>query len=102
MGDRVQEVRAYENIANAYYSLIIHLLFTSLIGNAYYSLIIHKKAKAYYKKDLSIAKEVGDRAREGHVNGNLGKACRSLNDFQQAIEHYKNQLNIAKEAGDRA
>ena len=95
MGDRVQEVRAYENIGNAYYSLIIHLLFTSLIGNAYYSLIIHNE------KDLSIAKEVGDRAREGHVNGNLGKACRSLNDFQQAIEHYKNQLNIAKEVGDR-
>ena len=56
----------------------------------------------YYEKDLSIAKEVGDRAEEGRANGNLGNAYRRLGNFKRAIECQEQHLSIAKEVGDRA
>ena len=56
----------------------------------------------YYEKDLSIAKEVGDRAGEGMANGNLGNAYRRLGNFKRAIEYHEQHLSIAKEVGDRA
>ena len=61
-----------------------------------------KQALEYHKQDLSIAKEVGDRAGEGGAYGNLGNACRGLGDFKQALEYHKQRLSIAKEVGDRA
>ena len=54
------------------------------------------------EKQLSVAKEVGDRAGEGGPYGNLGSAYLSLGKFQEAIEYYNKHLSIAKEVGDRA
>ena len=51
---------------------------------------------------FSIAKEVGDRAREGSAYGYLGNAYLNQSNFKQAIEYYEKHLSIAKEVGDRA
>ena len=53
-------------------------------------------------KELSIAKERGDRAGEGVASFNLGGAYYVLGDFQQSIEYCTQSLSIAKERGDRA
>ena len=44
------------------------------LGNAYQSLGNYAKAIEYHTQCLAIAKEVGDRAGEGTVYGNLGIA----------------------------
>ena len=61
-----------------------------------------KQAVEYHSLHLSIAKEVGDRAGEGKVYGNLGNTYGSLGNFKRAIEYNKLRLSIAKEVGDRA
>ena len=71
-------------------------------GNAYYCLSKLDQAIEYHKQDLSIAKEVGDRAREGETYSNLGNAYQGLGKFNQAIEYHEQSLSIAKEVGDRA
>ena len=54
------------------------------------------------EKQLSIAKEVGDRAGEVVAYGNLGNGYCNLGKFQKAIEYYNKVLSIAKEVGYRA
>ena len=56
----------------------------------------------YHEQQLSIAKEVGDRAGQGDAYANLGNAYYRLGQFQQAIEYHKQDLCIAIEVGDRA
>ena len=70
--------------------------------NAYHSLGNFKLAIEYHVQDLSIAKEVGDRAGEGRANFNLGNAYHSVGNFKRGIDHYEQHLSIAKEVGDRA
>ena len=53
-------------------------------------------------QDLTIAKELGDRAGEGRAYGNLGNAFGGLGNFKKAIEYHNQDLTIAKELGDRA
>ncbi|XP_074635275.1 uncharacterized protein LOC141893773 [Acropora palmata] len=60
------------------------------------------KAIQYHEKDLTIAKQIGDRAGEGRAYGNLGNAYQSLGDYQKAIEYHEKDLKIAKQIGDRA
>ena len=72
------------------------------MGNACRNLGNFKQAIDYYEKNLSIAKEVGDRAGEGLTYGNLGNAFSNVGNFKQAIEYYEKGLSIAKEVGNRA
>lgn len=51
-----------------------------------------KKASEQHQRHLEVAKEVGDKAREGESYGN----------FKTAIEYYERQLEIAKEVADMA
>ena len=51
---------------------------------------------------LKIAKEVGDKRREGTAYGNLGVASRNLGDYKTAIDYQERALKIAKELGDKA
>ena len=59
------------------------------------------KAIAYHTQCLAIAKEVGDRAGEGHAYGNLGNAYQSQGDYAKAIAYQTQCLAITKEVGDR-
>ncbi|CAH3163050.1 unnamed protein product, partial [Pocillopora meandrina] len=70
------------------------------LGNAYYQLGDLKKSIEYHNLDLKLAKEVGDKHREGGAYGNLGNAYCSLADFKKATEYYNLHLQIAKEEGD--
>ena len=72
------------------------------LGNAYQNLGSFSKALEYHTQDLTMAKEVGDRAREGVAYANLGNAYQSQGDFRKAIEYHTLYLAIAKEVGDRA
>ena len=51
---------------------------------------------------LRLAKEVGNRSKEGRAYCSLGNASQSLGDFHQAIEYHQKHLQISKEVGDRA
>ena len=53
-------------------------------------------------KDLSIWKELGNKAQEGRAYCNLGHAYFSLGDFKQAIDYHVKHLSISKELGDKA
>ncbi|XP_044180931.1 G-protein-signaling modulator 2-like [Acropora millepora] len=55
-----------------------------------------------HEKDLEIAIEIGDRAREGNAYGNLGNTYRLLGKFRRAIEYHEKNLRLAIETGDRA
>ena len=48
------------------------------LGNAYQSPGDFQRAIEYHEKDISIAKDVGDRAGEGRTCCNLGNAYHSL------------------------
>ena len=52
-------------------------------------------------KDLSISKELGNKAREGLAYCNLGIEYQSVGDFKQAVDYHQKDLSISKELGDR-
>ncbi|KAL9953620.1 hypothetical protein ACROYT_G041067 [Oculina patagonica] len=54
-----------------------------------------------YKKNLSLAKDLDDRAEEVRVYGKLGNYYRRQGDFEQAIECHNQQLSIARDLGHR-
>ena len=63
---------------------------------------IFQKLSSVMKKVLNIAREAGDRAREGKAYFNLGIVYDFQSDFSKAIECYEKALNIVREAADRA
>jgi tetratricopeptide (TPR) repeat protein len=71
------------------------------IGIAYDCLADYRRAIAAYKKSLSLAREIGDRHKEGNTLVNMGIAHSNLGEYQQAIELYQQQLEIARAIGDR-
>ena len=66
------------------------------------SAMLLQRAIEYHEKDVSIAKDVGDRAGEGRAYGNLGNAYNNLTDYQRVIEYHEKDLKIAKHVGNRA
>ena len=60
-----------------------------------------KRAIEYHQRHLEIAKEMGDKAREGVSYGNLGNAYQGPGQFKTAIEYHQRHLEIAKEVGDK-
>ncbi|MBN3283209.1 GPSM1 protein, partial [Polyodon spathula] len=61
-----------------------------------------QKATDFYEMNLSLVKELGDRAAQGRVFGNLGNTHYLLGNFVEAINFHKERLAIAKEFGDKA
>ena len=51
---------------------------------------------------LRLAKEVGDRKKEGRAYCSLGNAFQSFGDFHQAVKYHQKDLQISKEVGDWA
>ena len=71
------------------------------LGSVCYALGDFNQAIEYHKQHLSITKQLGDRAGEGHAYENLGLAYHCLGDFNQAIKYAKQCLSIAGEPLER-
>ena len=56
----------------------------------------------HHKQHLYIAKEQGDKTKEGRAYGSLGFAYQQMGDFKQAVKYHNQHLRIAEELGDRA
>uniref|UniRef100_A0A8C6X8P4 G protein signaling modulator 1 n=1 Tax=Naja naja TaxID=35670 RepID=A0A8C6X8P4_NAJNA len=105
-GDKVGEARALYNIGNVYHAKGKEALWTlpqeepgHLPQEIQEAL---QKASEFYKRNLSLVKELADRAAQGRAYGNLGNAHYLMGNFSKAIVFHKQRLNIAKEFGDRA
>ncbi|XP_036384981.1 G-protein-signaling modulator 1b isoform X1 [Megalops cyprinoides] len=61
-----------------------------------------QRATAFYEMNLSLVKELGDRAAQGRAFGNLGNTHYLLGNFVEAIKFHRERLSIAKEFGDKA
>ncbi|XP_048877383.1 G-protein-signaling modulator 1b isoform X1 [Brienomyrus brachyistius] len=61
-----------------------------------------EKAAVFYEMNLSLVKELGDRAAQGRAYGNLGNTHYLLGNFGEAIKFHRERLSIAKEFGDKA
>jgi CHAT domain-containing protein/tetratricopeptide (TPR) repeat protein len=61
-----------------------------------------KAALLAYEQALQIYREIGNRADEGIVLGEMGIAYAYLGDYQKAIEFFQQGLAIAKQIGDKA
>ena len=72
------------------------------LGGAYHDLGKFRQAIEYYKRHLSIVKELRDRTKEGNAYGNLRRCHLSLGDFKKAIECGEQCLEIAKKVGDKS
>ena len=60
-----------------------------------------REGDRHYQQALAIARETGDRGREGVWLGGLGDIYRILGQTEKAIEHYQQALAIARETGNR-
>lgn len=48
-------------------------------------------------KEVAIAQELGDKAREGRAYNIVGSIYLKLGDYQKAIQYHSKDLSIAKE-----
>lgn len=71
-------------------------------SHVYGSLKDFETAIDRHEHQLKIAKELGDRLREGRAYGNLGNVHYYLGDIKTAIDYHQRHLEIAKELGDRS
>ncbi|KFO82540.1 G-protein-signaling modulator 1, partial [Cuculus canorus] len=104
-GDKVGEARALYNIGNVYHAKGKHLSWNMAQDPGYLSQEVKEtlqKASEYYERNLSLVKELGDRAAQGRAYGNLGNTQYLLGNFNEAIAFHKERLAIAKEFGDKA
>ena len=60
-----------------------------------------KTARDYFELTLKEAKESGNKAFEGIVYNNLGRAYKSLGEVRKAIEFFQLSLTIATETGNK-
>ncbi|XP_060106637.1 G-protein-signaling modulator 1 [Heteronotia binoei] len=104
-GDKVGEARAQYNIGNVHHAKGKQLSWSlpqepgRLPQEVEESL---EKASEFYLRNLSLVKELGDRAAQGRAYGNLGNTQYLLGNFSKAVVFHKQRLAIAKEFGDKA
>ncbi|KFP03541.1 G-protein-signaling modulator 1, partial [Calypte anna] len=104
-GDKVGEARALYNIGNVYHAKGKHLSWNMVQDPGCLPQEVKEtlqKASEYYERNLSLVKELGDRAAQGRAYGNLGNTQYLLGNFSEAIAFHKERLAIAKEFGDKA
>ena len=73
----------------------------NIAGQIFLMISEFKSAIDSFKQALSIAREIGDKQKEGIWLGSLGNAYQNLGDYQKAIDNYEQALSIAREIGDK-
>ncbi|XP_049593440.1 tetratricopeptide repeat protein 28 isoform X2 [Syngnathus scovelli] len=79
----------------------------SALGAAYWSLGRAEKSLAYMRRDLDVARTLGDQRGECRAHGNLGSALFSKGRYREALANHRQQLILAmklkhKEAASQA
>uniref|UniRef100_A0A673ND01 G-protein-signaling modulator 1-like n=1 Tax=Sinocyclocheilus rhinocerous TaxID=307959 RepID=A0A673ND01_9TELE len=104
-GDKVGEARALYNMGNMFHAKGKQQLWGisqdpgELPPDVRDTL---QRATAFYEMNLSLVKELGDRAAQGRAFGNLGNTHYLLGNFVETIKFHRERLSIAKEFGDKA
>ncbi|MBN3301598.1 GPSM1 protein, partial [Amia calva] len=104
-GDKVGEARALYNIGNVYHAKGKTQSWSCAQDPVDLPLDVKEtlqKASDFYEMNLSLVKELGDRAAQGRAFGNLGNTHYLLGNFVEAIKFHRERLSIAKEFGDKA
>ncbi|XP_075415920.1 G-protein-signaling modulator 1 isoform X4 [Tenrec ecaudatus] len=103
-GDKVAQARALYNMGNVYHAKGKQLSWSAAQDPGHLPLDVREilgKASDFYERNLSLVKELGDRAAQGRACGNLGNTHYLLGDFTEAAAFHKERLAIAKEFGDK-
>ncbi|XP_047381129.1 G-protein-signaling modulator 1 isoform X2 [Sciurus carolinensis] len=104
-GDKVGEARALYNMGNVYHAKGKRLCCSAAQDPGHLPPDVRetlRRASAFYERNLSLVKELGDRAAQGRAYGNLGNTHYLLGNFTEATAFHKERLAIAKEFGDKA
>ncbi|XP_077904854.1 G-protein-signaling modulator 1 isoform X7 [Ictidomys tridecemlineatus] len=104
-GDKVGEARALYNMGNVYHAKGKQLCCSAAQDPGHLPPDVRetlRRASAFYERNLSLVKELGDRAAQGRAYGNLGNTHYLLGNFAEATTFHKERLAIAKEFGDKA
>eukprot|EP00058_Branchiostoma_floridae_P003324 XP_002588812.1 hypothetical protein BRAFLDRAFT_89757 [Branchiostoma floridae] len=60
-----------------------------------------RTAIQYYEQYLALARQLGDRGKEGVANNKLGRAHYVMGEYEAALEWYEKHLKISKERDDK-
>ncbi|XP_070582112.1 G-protein-signaling modulator 2-like isoform X4 [Ptychodera flava] len=105
LSDRVGEGRALYNLGNVYHAKGKHAGRSGHQDPGDFPEDVKEclqKATEFYEENLSIVKELGDKAAQGRACGNLGNTHYLLGNFSKAIMFHEERLSIAKEFGDKS
>ncbi|XP_012694906.1 G-protein-signaling modulator 2-like [Clupea harengus] len=103
LNDKVGQARALYNYGNVYHAKGKSICWSGMdpVEFPEEARIALNHAIEYYEANLSIVKELGDRAAQGRTYGNLGNTHYLLGNFENAVVAHEQRLLIAKEFGDR-
>ncbi|XP_028823673.1 G-protein-signaling modulator 2-like isoform X2 [Denticeps clupeoides] len=102
--DKVGQARALYNYGNVYHAKGKSICWSGMDPGEFpeEARTALQKATEYYEANLTIVKDLGDRAAQGRTYGNLGNTHYLLGSYQNALAAHEQRLLIAKEFGDRA
>uniref|UniRef100_A0A3B5LK12 G protein signaling modulator 2 n=1 Tax=Xiphophorus couchianus TaxID=32473 RepID=A0A3B5LK12_9TELE len=104
INDKIGQARALYNFGNVYHAKGKSICWSGAEPGDFPEEVMTalKKAAEFYEANLTIVKELGDRAAQGRTYGNLGNTQYLLGNFGKAVASHEQRLLIAKEFGDRS